>query len=236
MASDALHVLFCKGILSHFLGSILHYICWRDGKGRVQRISPVERLGVVFEMIQEHYNAHPGSGSRLSNLKMSMFVNENKPHKQHPFLATKGNEMKHLLPAMLHACTMVLGTNQVEQDMLKALSAMVDLVSLFDSCGMMLTSSEHGSALRHAMDFLTCYQALNFWAVAQESQSFHFVPKFHSLWHMVEGSKWLNPRFAWCFKAEDYVGKISHLAHSVSMGVRSTKLCAKNARKYRYML
>lgn len=49
-------------------------------------------------------------------------------------------------------------------------------------------------------------------------------------------SKWLNPRFAWCFKSEDYVGRISHLAHSVSMGVRSTKLRAKVANKYRYTL
>jgi hypothetical protein len=56
------------------------------------------------------------------------------------------------------------------------------------------------------------------------------------LHHMVLDAKFLNPSKVWCFKGEDYVGKISTLAGSVTMGVRSTKLSQKVASKYRHWL
>ena len=34
---DGLHVLFCRGVCSHLCGSILHYLCYLEGKGR-QRV------------------------------------------------------------------------------------------------------------------------------------------------------------------------------------------------------
>ena len=44
------------------------------------------------------------------------------------------------------------------------------------------------------------------------------------------------PKTHWTFSSEDYVGKISMLASSVSPGVGSTKISAKVAPKYRVLL
>ena len=77
---------------------------------------------------------------------------------------------------------------------------------------------------------------LNSWAVANERYLFHITIKFHMLWHLVEDSKYLNPRCYWCFRGEDYVGKISDLTASVAMGVKSTRLTGKLCDKYRHWL
>ena len=67
---------------------------------------------------------------------------------------------------------------------------------------------------------------------AQGRKSFHKVHKHHMFVHLIQEAKYLNPRFHWCFKAEDYVGHLAKLTHSVSMGVRSTRLSQKLAAKY----
>ena len=34
---DALHILFCKGVCSHVLGSLLRYLIYHDGKGKQKK-------------------------------------------------------------------------------------------------------------------------------------------------------------------------------------------------------
>ena len=44
------------------------------------------------------------------------------------------------------------------------------------------------------------------------------------------------PKLYWCFKGKDFVGQISRLTHSVSMGVSSTRLSSKVVGKYRLLV
>jgi hypothetical protein len=37
---DCLHILFCKGVLGHLLGSIIHYFLYYDGVGVAQKVPP----------------------------------------------------------------------------------------------------------------------------------------------------------------------------------------------------
>lgn len=99
-----------------------------------------------------------------------------------------------------------------------------------------LTPEEHAVTLEKAEQFFDNYAWLNNWAREEGKPLFHIVIKFHTLLHLIQGSKFLNPRFVWCFKSEDFVGKISRLAHSVSMAVRSTRLSLKVTPKYRLLL
>ena len=45
-----------------------------------------------------------------------------------------------------------------------------------------------------------------------------------------------NPKLQRCFKGEDFVGQMSRLTHSVSMGVSATRLSNKVAPKYRILV
>ena len=60
--------------------------------------------------------------------------------------------------------------------------------------------------------------------------------KSHTFQHLVDHFKFLNPKTHWTFSSEDFVGKISIVASSVSPGVSSTKISAKLAPKYRVLL
>ena len=89
---------------------------------------------------------------------------------------------------------------------------------------------------KRQMSFFEAYSWLNIWAQEHQSKAFHIVIKHHTFLNLVQNSVFLNQKFHWCFKAEDFVGKISRVAHSVSMGVRSTKLSTKLAPNYQLLL
>jgi len=229
---DGLHIMFTKGIYGHLLGSILHYLCWKDGSGVAQSVSPKKRLGVIFEALQKAYQEENAT-TRLTNLRLSMFTQEKTPHAQRPFLTAKGGECKHLAPALLLVCRKILNNaNEVDQHIVLALESICNLVKLFDTCPMFLSPEDHVSAMELAKEFLDSYDWLNKWALEKGTLLFHVVIKFHTFMHLVRNSKFLNPRFHWCFKSEDFVGRISKLAHSVSMGTKSTHLSVKIAAKY----
>ena len=105
---DPLHILFCKGLYSHLLGSILHYCCWIEGPGQKTKKKTVERLAVIFDQIQIEYSKQECK-NRLTHLKISMFSDwANWAH-----LGTKAGESKHLLPAlipMIQDCLKILGS------------------------------------------------------------------------------------------------------------------------------
>lgn len=68
------------------------------------------------------------------------------------------------------------------------------------------------------------------------SKGIYIVAKHHSFLHLLWDSKHLNPKFTLCFKGEDFVGQVSCLTHSVSMGVSSTRLSSKVVGKYRILV
>ncbi len=231
---DLLHVVFTKGILAHLFGSILHLCCWHEGPG-IQRLNPERRLALIFQEIQSYYCEHRTT-TRLTNLKLSMFTNPDKPHIAHPFFGAKAGECKHLLRPMLQVCEKALGGHVVGHDCMQAVRSMAELVDLYDRADVVPTSQEYEAALGLCHKFLDHYANLNEWAASQGTLLFHIVGKFHMFYHLVLSSKHLNPRYAWCFKAEDYVGKIAKVAHSVSMGVKATRLSIKVSLKYRHLL
>ena len=61
---DPLHILFCKGLYGHLIGSILHYVCWYEGPGAVCKKKPWERLALLFSQVQVEYS-EGGTARRL---------------------------------------------------------------------------------------------------------------------------------------------------------------------------
>ena len=51
--------------------------------------------------------------------------------------------------------------------------------------------------------------------------------------HLLQNSKYMNPGRQWNFRAEDYVGHISKMTHSISFGVGATRISNKVSAKYR---
>lgn len=232
---DALHILFTKGLYGHLIGSILHYLCWNDPTP-VQTVKPCERLSLVFKEIQAVYSA-TGTTCRLTNLVLSMFTDPKKPWQNWANLTCKGGEGKHLAPALLQVLKQVLdGSKEEHSHMLSCLESLVKVVAIWDAGGMFLTKSEYRQSWQLAQKAMEEYEWLNKWSAACDRSSFHIVNKHHSFLHLAKGAQFLNPKTYWCFKAEDFVGHVSTITHSVSMGVKATKLSQKLAAKYKILL
>ena len=201
---DGLHIIFVKGIYAHLLGSVLHYMCWHEPPGTVQRVSPCKRVGLIFQEVQKEYKARGTEcTTRMTNLKLKMFTDPDHPHASHAFLSkAKGGEAKHLAPALLAVCRRMLDESiPCERDMVQAMAHICRVVQIFDAGDIYLTAAQHAEAMAEGTGFLRTYSSLNAWAQGVGRNIFHVTIKFHTFWHLIENAKYLNPRFHWCFKS-----------------------------------
>ena len=173
---------------------------------------------------------------RLSNLKLKMFVNPEKPHQQCPELKCKGAECK-WLTKIFKVLSQVLhdGTEKSEhiQRMFQGICNFQDVV---DTSPCVPTDVQAAKAAESMKQFLTHYQHLHHAAEANDDLNWHVVTKRHMAYHLSENFRFMNCKFNWCFKPEDFVGRVSVLAHSVYFGVRSTNMTTKLMEKYRMLM
>ena len=234
---DAMHILFCKGIYGHLIGGILHYACYFDGPGKVQKKKPADRLSLLFSEIQEGYREQQ-LDNRLTNLKLSMFTDPQKPWASKAVLDCKAGEAKHLLPAFVVCMEKLFHgtTDPHELKMLQAATSLEKLVKLWDEADMFLSAKEFAKSMALGKEFLDAYKWLHDWSARESRNSFAIVAKHHTFIHLLWNSKFFNPRSHWCYRGEDFVGHISKMAHSVSFGVSAPKLSQKIAPKYRVLV
>ena len=91
-------------------------------------------------------------------------------------------------------------------------------------------------AEQHMLEALGHYLWLHQWATAEQRHIWHVVPKIHMAYHMSEHTRYLNPRYTWTFKGEDYVGIMSTMAHSCTFWLKRTRLSGKLCQKYLFCL
>ena len=232
---DGLHILYAKGVGSHLIGSVLQVLAYWDGKGR-QKVSATNRLAVVFKAIQEVYvrNKTP---VRLTNLRLSMFTDPQKPHAVFPVLKCKAAECKHLGPCLLLVLKAMLDTgDELQRNMIECLEAFCNLTQLYDQAGLFLTKEEFDEVMNLDRRFFLAYDWLHMWAKNAQRLLFHVVHKHHTMMHLNKDSYYLNPRYCGTFKAEDFVGCMSKLGHGISFGLASTALPGKLLTKYMVLL
>ena len=189
---DMLHVLYCKGVLAHLLGSVLHTLCYQEGRGR-QASHPADRLAIVFTKVQESYKENE-TQTRLVNLKLKMFCNPDAPHAYPPFLNCKGAEGKHLLPALLWVMRTMSDGSEFHLRIIAAMDAIYKFTQLIDTSGYVLNADEATRAVTLVENFLGHYGWLREYAADQGTELFHVVLKFHMLFHLAAASKHLIPR------------------------------------------
>ena len=163
---DPLHILFSKGLYSHLMGSILHYACYWEGPGKACVERPWKRLGFIFQAIQEEYKEQK-LDNRLTNLKLSMFTDANKPWATTASLHIKAGEAKHLLPALVPVLEKVFAGTMKEEEskMIHAASSLEKLVKLWDIAGEFLTPAEFAKAMALRKEFLLTYKWLHSWSL-----------------------------------------------------------------------
>ena len=94
---DELHIVHL-GTSLHVVGSTL----WLLMYSVLDEGSPAANLAKVWELVQQYYKTQKTSW-QVSSLTLSMFVDAKSLAKGYPCLKAKGNETKHLVPAILAA-------------------------------------------------------------------------------------------------------------------------------------
>ena len=234
---DSLHVLFTRGLYGHILGSILHYLCYYNLPGQTQSVQPSDRLSIIFQEIQKQYTLQKVA-CRLTNLHLKMFCkNPKSPWVHWAHLGAKGGECKHLAPCLLPVLKDLLDNSKEEHPHLVAcLESMVQLNEILDSCDLFLKDAEFDAFFGLAKGFVEEYSWLHGHFEEQGRPLFHIVNKSHTFLHWSWEAYFINPRAHTCWKGEDFVGQIAKLGHSVSFGVRTTRLSQKLMAKYQILL
>ena len=111
---------------------------------------------------------------------------------------------------------------------------MADFQDVVDGSPLAPTDHQAHQADYHINQFLVHYH----WLAEQsgEDMVWHKVFKHHMATHLAQNFNCMNGKFNWCFKLEEFVIKMSIIAHSVCFGVRSTALTQKLMEKHRLLM
>ena len=229
---DVLHVLDL-GVVKHLLGSALKHLVYHQL--RHARLPPAQALASIWERLVELYEEFQVP-TRLSNLYLSMFCNPKAPHASYPELEAKAVEMRHFLPVV----TVLMGEynrgTDDQQHRFHACQQLALAYQVLDREPMFMSQGASSECIKLYKGFWASYSWLNEWCSGQGWLGYNIVSKHHMGLHLMQQGKYMNPRLAWTYKAESWVGSLSALAHSTSFGTKGYRLSWKVAEKYRMML
>lgn len=232
ICQDAMHIVYCNGILAHAMGNFLKKQCWKDDASR-QTVAPKVRVDLLFQRIQQLYK-ETNSDNRLSNLTLNMFLDPGKPHQSKPYLKMKAGECRELVPVFKQLAHDLNTGTVYDNKMCHLFDSIAAFDELVSRCSLFPTATQAEQAIQHMDEFLKA----NDWLHENEENDnmWHIVFKHHMAGHLAQAFRFMNPRCYWCFKAEDFVGKLAKLAHSCTYGTKNVQVAAKIIKKYTYLM
>ena len=155
-------------------------------------------------------------------------------HQSQPFFKSKAAECKGLVSIFPALALKFNSGSHFDSKVIDMFEAMDKFVNVMDTAGRHPTEEESSNALDFCLQFLDSYK----WLQLNRMNPFmwHTVGKFHMTKHMAMSFKYGNPRFSWCFRSEDFVGRLAKLSHSAAFGVAATHLSVKITEKYKLMM
>ena len=228
---DVLHTVEL-GFAATLCGSVLH--CWAFPEGAPVKDAN-DRIAAVWALVQAGYTKLHTT-ERLSNLTVKMFCSGGvrRPWADAPTLKAHAGEIRHLVPVLALVATQRAGDSTAAAHMAAALQNLATLNMVCDSQDMFMTAESAEKAFTSMKRSLQHYAWLhiNF----QDTQRFPIRPKFHFCYHIAYFARYQNPRTSWCYKNEDWVGRLARIAHSCSHGTGGVKVSASLHQKYLVML
>ena len=116
------------------------------------------------------------------------------------------------------------------------MKAIVNVYSWLDRVDMTPSDDEADNLKMYVSTFLTQYSwpAQDAWSRRENVWS--EVPKFHMLYHWMQQGAFMNPRYFWTYRSEDFVGKATTLAMACTKGTSTLKLSLKLAKRFQYAM
>ena len=218
---DVLHIS-CLGVALHANGNTLFYLVFSDFFGSVAE----KNMAVVWKLIQEEYRKQSVS-NQFHCIEISSSCSALSPMSDYPIMSGKGAENRCLVPVLLEIVRNHM-REDIQEDriifkMLKCLTAFYDILNEGSDDGnypFVLPKAVHARLTKAVDEFLLFYSLLSQLAVDSSPPRLAWkkVSKHHMMVHLASEAAQLNPRLSWCYANEDYVGRVSRIAHACRHG------------------
>ena len=181
----------------------------------------------------------------LSRLRLRQFCDPAHPFSEYAkFSGIKAAEMR----SLLHALTECVKDESPEglsreawrQDHAmrvhrrECLTGMKNFYSVISDGGLLLSPDDAQRAHDNGMAYLRHYAQLARTAMEHGRFQWSVVNKFHFVWHILHKCRQYreNPKTYWCYTGEDFVGRISALAHTCAPGTPTHQITKSLVAKY----
>ena len=181
----------------------------------------------------------------LSRLRLRQFCDPAHPFSEYAkFSGIKAAEMR----SLLHALTECVKDESPEglsreawrQDHAmrvhrrECLTGMKNFYSVISDGGLLLSPDDAQRAHDNGMAYLRHYAQLARTAMEHGRFQWSVVNKFHFFWHILHKCRQYreNPKTYWCYTGEDFVGRISALAHTCAPGTPTHQITKSLVAKY----
>ena len=148
----------------------------------------------------------------------------------------KAAETNQLLIVMVELCKEVDSGSARDRHRIIALESLATVHKVLKDGGMFLTEDEHKQAVQAYDQHLIHYNWLLKRSLRSGVRNYPITIKTHAMWHIVDMSKWLNPRYVWCYEFEDWVGTITTCAKACVAGSPMELIGAKVMQNYLLVL
>jgi len=201
--------------------------------------TPSENLLTVWEDLMLYWEDHPPK-DRYQNLKLSMFLNNEKPHDTQPKLKGRAHEVKSLVPALAHVWEHRMDPGKPEHAaVLQGLhhsAKMDDILDAFPDVDSLPDGPAHDFS-EASWGYALCQCAVaDHYNRLEGMLIFDVTIKTHYMLHQALQAKWFNPRKIWNYAGEDFMHKCKTLLESCVRGTSAPQAQNKFADKYRYAL
>jgi hypothetical protein len=199
------------GVVLHVVANILYTIAYMDEAPT----PPATAVDHLWVRLQEIY-AELGLERKHSSLTVKNICDPEKHLKDYPHLRKfKASEVKGLLRAVAKLCRERGAPDTMHKQMLGSVEALVGIYDILEDERFKwhIDSDRYADLVMLKERFLVQYSWLAKDAMQQGRLMWSIVNKFHFMEHMVDQAKWENVKLFSAYSGEDFVGRISRIAH-----------------------
>lgn len=160
-----------------------------------------------------------GTKERLANLTLNMYYTNTPGHA--PCMSCKAAEMSDLMFVLRAMCYAFRSRHNHDLDgevRLRMIDCICNCITVVKKGSPFLTAQQSGDLLSNFEEFLMCNNHLMKSAFARGQLRYHVTIKHHSLWHCCYLARYINPRLAWGYPFEDWMGRLVLAAKCCTAG------------------
>ena len=194
----------------------------------------------LLDLINAAYHKLGISDGRISRLAYSHFCDNDAPHQHYPSLmssAIKAKQTANLVPVCLELAEDFSDESDYAKWRYNCFKRLNRLYTIQNNGDLFLSVAESTAYADSAYKFAQYYTKLSHWSYTLDAGKIgHFqwgqLPKFHFLLHISEDAQFLNPRVAWAYPGEHFVGNHTRLAAACLAALQPWQVPATVCKKY----